>query len=142
MAVPLSLIVNLLAIWDPHSQYSSAQWQVAQEQASIFGTEQTPDPEAVLRRLGFAIEYKLLSVPGLLVWGRVILNEKRVYLDREALTFLSKSGISLAIKNSLDDAWPKRLVLAHELFHILASTRQIEHSELAAIIFACNCLWG
>ena len=118
MAVPLSLIVNLLAIWDPHSQYSSAQWQVAQEQASIFGTEQTPDPEAVLRRLGFTIEYKLLSVPGLLVWGRVILNEKRVYLDREALTFLSKSGISLAIKNSLDDAWPKRLVLLYKLLKL------------------------
>ncbi|HBM97577.1 TPA: hypothetical protein DD394_08925 [bacterium UBP9_UBA11836] len=141
MAVPLSLISKFLAIWDPHGQYSSAQWQVAQRQASIFGSEQTSEPEAALRRLGFAVEYKPLSVPGLLVWGRVVSNEKRVYLDREALTFLSKSAIALGVKKTVDD-WPKRLVLAHELFHILASKRQIEHSELAAIVFACNCIWS
>lgn len=141
MAVPLSLIVDLWVKWDPHGRYSSYQWQMAQEQASIFEAEQTSEPEAALYQLGFAVEYKPLSVPGLLVWGRVVPNEKRVYLDREALTFLSKSNIALEMKKTVEN-WPKKLVLAHELFHILANMRQIKHSELAAIIFACNCIWS
>lgn len=139
MAASLALIQKILAVWDPYGHYSLTDWQEAQEQAAAWSAEQTAEPEVALRRLGFVIEYKSLSVPGLWVWGRVVSTERRVYLDREALTFLYETGAAWPEKPSGTD-WPIKLVLAHELFHILVSMHTIEHSELAAIIFAFNCL--
>ncbi len=140
MAAPLELVQKFLSFWDPHGQYSSSQWQVAQEQAALFAAEQTVDPEEALHKLGFTIEYKSLSVPGLWVWGRTVLSQKRVYLDREALAFLYERSACLpapAVAN-----WLPKLVLAHELFHILASAHKVEHNELAAIAFSFNCFWN
>lgn len=140
MAAPLELVQKFLSLWDPCGQYSHSQWQTAQEQAAIFEVEQTSEPEKALRKLGFAVEYKSLSVPGLWVWGRTVTTEKRVYLDREALAFLQESSASLPAPADVD--WLPKLILAHELFHILAEQEKVEHSELAAIVFSFNCLWN
>ena len=141
MALPLPIIADLLALWDGQGHYSLASWQEAQEQAALLAFEQTPFPERALGRLGFTIEYKPLSVVGLWVWGRVVPSEKRVYLDREALAFLYKNSSAWPEELSANPYWPERLVLAHELFHILATRRKIKHSELAAVIFSFNCLF-
>lgn len=140
MAAPLELVQKFLSFWDPHGQYSPSQWQAAQEQAALFEAEQTVEPEKALRQLGFTIEYRSLSVPGLWVWGRTVLAQKRVYLDREALAFLREGSASLSAPTVAD--WLPKLVLAHELFHILASVRKVEHNELAAITFSFNCFWS
>ena len=139
MAAPLILVQKFLSIWDPHNQYSLAEWQTAQEQATFWKAKQTAEPEDSLHELGFTIEYKSLSVPGLWVWGRTVLADKRVYLDKEALQFLCKQSVLLPEPPVSD--WLQKLVLAHELFHIIANAHKVEHSELAAIIFSFNCLW-
>lgn len=93
------------------------------------------EPAEELKRLGFKVKYADLSFPGVLVWGRVNIAEKTVYADLQAAEVLIKRSEVLGDKRLNSDSVLK-LILAHELFHILEPHGSCEDAELAAVIFS------
>ncbi|MGM9992467.1 MAG: hypothetical protein ACI376_06445, partial [Candidatus Bruticola sp.] len=93
------------------------------------------EPFSMLAELGFQVEYRSLSVPGVWVRGRTEYAQRRVYIDTEALEVLAaRCRRSLSVPVSADLL--QRITAAHELFHILAFKAGQSHTELAAVIFS------
>lgn len=87
------------------------------------------EPAEVLRRRGFTISERSLSVGWARVLSRVDLREKRVYLDGEAIA-------SYAAENGLSAEAVRRRALAHELGHVLLEHLSGAEAEAAAERFA------
>ncbi|MGM9998005.1 MAG: hypothetical protein ACI38Q_01185 [Candidatus Bruticola sp.] len=115
--------------------YSDEELDKAQAESARWLHLVGQDPLEVLSEKGFKIEYLSLSVPGVLVWGRTEIRQRRVYIDSEALKVLverCRNGLPWTVDFSL----LLRLTAAHELFHILSFTASLPHTELAAVVFS------
>jgi len=109
-------------------------WSAAAERAAEALQGVSGDIAAELEKRGFTAEYRDLSFPGVLVWGRVELAEKKVYVDREALKILGER-LAASGRNA-SSAQLEALVLAHELFHIIDGRCPPQYCEPAAVIFS------
>ncbi|MBQ7502332.1 hypothetical protein IJT93_06405 [bacterium] len=92
------------------------------------------DIAAALEKRGFSVEYRSLSFPGVWVWGRVVPDGKKVFIDREALKIWQERLARLSREDFSERL--ESLVLAHELFHIADPGCPAELAELAAAIFS------
>ncbi len=88
-------------------------------------------PEEELFRRGYRIRLETLSVPGALVRGRVLIEQRLVLLDPEGLEDLSER---LRRRGLSGEA--RERILAHELFHVLEPECPEDLAELSAHLFA------
>lgn len=125
---------ELVKALNPRLSIGEELWSAAAERVAEALRGVSGNTAAELEKRGFAREYRELSFPGVLVWGRVEPAEKKVFVDREALKLLGER-LAASGRNA-SSAQLEALVLAHELFHIIDSRCPSEYCEPAAIIFS------
>ncbi|MCR4783112.1 MAG: hypothetical protein K6A35_01155 [bacterium] len=127
---------SLIKALDPNFKYDDYMLSQAVERIRSCGIRLERTPRDELERRGFRVEFASLSVAGQVIWGRVDLIAKIVYVDLEAVNVLIERSNEQG-GESLDLTVAVNLVLAHELYHVIdRCTHYDSVTELAAIVFA------